>query len=178
MPFPRKVWIGLLLPRTCKAGYRTGSQAKQRPWKDDMPSFLTQIFQDWGSRVSCVLTRGWDKETQAVSERPEAGASRRQLFLCAFYGERQARPGCTRADRTWRGVGFVAGKRPLEACDVSSLGSSAFPLFLPPALMVPSLGDEPDGKASAIRSGALWEQWFSLYCVFPWSLCSAKQRSR
>lgn len=107
MPFPRKIWIGLLLQRIYKAGYQTGSQAKQRPWKDDIPSFLRQIFQDWGSRVSCVLTRGWDKETQGSFWKNRAWNEHEAILLCmgpwstrrGSHGQRQ------HADRTWRGVG-------------------------------------------------------------------------
>ena len=106
MPFPRKVWIGLLLPCTCKAGYRTGSQVKQRPWKDDMPSFLTQIFQDWGSRVSCVLTRVWDKETQGSLRKIWAWSEQEAVvFVCLLWWEAgPARLHVCRQDVTWGGV--------------------------------------------------------------------------
>ena len=43
------------------------------------------------------------KKPRAVSERIEPGMSRRQLFLRAFYGERQAPPDCL---RTGRDVGW------------------------------------------------------------------------
>lgn len=64
-----------------------GSQASKRPWKDNVLSFLRQIFQDWGSGVSCVLTRGWGRKKKknagAISERIQPGLNRRDAFVCS-----------------------------------------------------------------------------------------------
>lgn len=65
------------------------------PWKDNIPSFLRQIFQDWGSRVSCVLTRGWDKETQGSFRKNSACLKHEAVvFVCRapFHNERPAGP--------------------------------------------------------------------------------------
>lgn len=106
MPFTRKVCTGLLLRCVYKAAYRSGSQAKQRPWKDDIPSFLSRYFRI-GEAGFPVFSQGVEiKKPRAVSERIEPGMSMRQLFLCA--GPRSTMRGgqtvCGQ-DVTWGGVG-------------------------------------------------------------------------
>lgn len=174
MPFPRKVWIGLLLPRTCKAGYRTGSQVKQRPWKDDMPSFLTQIFQDWGSRVSCVLTRGWDKETQGSLRKTWAWSEQEAVvFVCLLWWEAgPARLHACRQDVTWGGV-----------CSWEAFSGSLWCQLPGKFSLSPLPATDPHGANPWVMSTAVIPKWcplgmFSLHYVFPLSLWSAKQRSR
>lgn len=75
MLFARNVQIGLLLWCIYKERRLWGWFTSERPWKDNVLSFLRQIFQDWGSRVSCVLTRGWEKK-KAISERIQPGLNR------------------------------------------------------------------------------------------------------
>lgn len=153
MPFPRKVWIGLLLPRTCTVGYRTSSQVKQRPWKDDMPSFLTQIFQDWGSRVSCVLTRGWDKETQGSLRKTWAWSEQEAVvFVCLLWWEAgPARLHACRQDVTWGGV-----------CSWEAFSESLWCQLPRKFSLSPLPATDPHGAIlgwwaqRSSRSGALW----------------------
>lgn len=181
MPFPRKVWTGLL----CRAFTEqaiAGAQAKQRLWKDDIPSFLRQIFQDWGSRVSCVLTGAEIRKPRPASERIKPGLSRRRLFLCAEPpSTMRSRQGQRlHVDRMWCGVDGVCSLWCQGAGLQNSQGSSA-----PPSSPLPRKAPTfhsvnwsyfcPLSHQRSIRHlDVLWECLSHLHYVFPFFPHSTK----
>lgn len=182
MPFPRKVWIGLL----CRAFTK---QAIGLVHKQNRGSGKMIYLPSWGRyfRIGkqgfLCSHRGWDKETQTSFRKNQAWTEQEVVvFVCRalFYNEREARPERLRVDRTWRGMDGVCSLRCQGAGLRNSLGSSALPLP-PPTRNSPTFHSAhlsyicPLLYQRSIRHlDDLWECLCHLHYIFPFFPHSTK----